>query len=738
MVSSRALARAIPFATQAIIRPTIDRTAVLAHVALKQYMFGGAAASVRALKFLIRCYLRCLYGVGIIKHLPGAYNLVSDKPSFPVVHNGQVLYIPGWATFEPPTPRISPCTVPLSGHLSDGPFYFPYRSQNAFYAWIHFLRGEFQSAYDYVRPYATGAFALLETVASTSLRISRQIYQGATLRNCAITTAAFVGICLVAELTRRQIYKRSVRKAPIVFTPPSQYVTPVPPVIPLAFAAPEGAEDEQPQAPRAIEGDALLAHHRDNYPHQLLDSITSCVPCLAGVCDDHLGPVIIHPGVNINGPRCLAFLASRSNLIMLPSPAISTATYTVTPQGPSFLPFQSRLTTRGPITCHHLGTKHQFDFYTVRFAEVPVVCDANPNMFVVNGKHIVVNRRNATMVETGETIPLAILSTIAARMATSTAEPEKLYDQVGSHLRSKLTARNIRVSYFVEWQLFLIDYTNRASVSAGPSVRDNARFNPTMYHQLRYNFFYYARRLNPFSSVPSREEYTFPDIPVPTYEVFTPRVNADCNEEFRPEGPMPFPVVRAADDPPIIGEPVGDPRADNEQRPVVDGAPRADRAADPQPPPYRADEQPRVLDVDNVPPVQQHMPDPPDLPPAYDGTRGRYVLAVPDCTRARTLTSPTQGDRPFAAIIGDATLSCVPRLVERDDGEAVWGWSLILEGELDWQRYPAPLHLCWTCARHYARMAVTERRSAYGVLARAQGIGNLDYCRVNQEELPPW
>jgi hypothetical protein len=503
----------------------------------------------------------------------------------------------------------------------------------------------------------------------------------------------------------------------------------------LVFRSTVRRSPDPPALPEFVDADGNPLEKK-RYLEELIDDAPITISTPGAVVRNYVEPVIITPGVLLT-ERSLCELTNVPNLVLVPEHTVVHAHLLVTDVGPSFKPFGNLALGDRIISCVLIGKSYGFSVYSIRHAEGQVLIDQPSVRKVVDGKHFIISHDVITCVHPHlESVPTNIIKGISARLATSPAEPAKLYDQAGNFLRSKCVQRDIVVHDLTPWVILLCDAVNRASVSAAPSIRYNLPYGSNCITRAYYNACYHLGRINPFSSQPSNAKWLFPDIAAPVYEVFQARENAKCNEEWKPEPSDPFQVVREDVDASDSEEQFSHPRADDPECGGVNGEEGSGDTADDAPSADR-EEVPagRDPDMDNATAVPDDVPASTDSGPDQPGVRDTGVRYVsPDCAERMFNSAPTEDSAPTALSIGDASLYCIPTRVDTAREKGVYRWILSVDGDFPHQHRISGLHCCGACAEGVANRAVGTKRSAYSALARLQRRGQLKSCRYGSED----
>lgn len=441
--------------------------------------------------------------------------------------------------------------------------------------------------------------------------------------------------------------------------------------------------------------------------------------------------VYVHPGSRITETH-LPYLAMMPNLFLIPD-CSTHADVRTSPYGDIIRKFNVLPTQSGPIEFRHVGDYGDIKLYSVMYCTQEVTVDNPLKQVSVGDKHYIVSPTHTTYVtDVRESVPNSILSDISARLATDKAEPEVLYDRVRTFLSSKLVSNSIKVSDYTPWVIYLVYTVNKSAQEAGPSVRVNLPFNASYTSRFIYNLSTFLYTYLPFSSFPIERVWNYPTVRVPTYEVFTERLNALTRNPFKHEARTPFSIVQPHADATSADQCVSSSGSDDSKCAQLDGTESISSSADTTPhtdfPASHTDD-----NVDDSLATENCLPVPSNLCDVGARVPGPDVYSVPDCTTRDSFVACT-GDTPTDGIsIGDATLYLMPVDFTRRNGSTFPGWEVVVGGGHDGDS--VKLSVCFECAKNHGYRAINSRQaSVYHYLTGLQHR-RVDSCLVNQGTL---
>lgn len=479
--------------------------------------------------------------------------------------------------------------------------------------------------------------------------------------------------------------------------------------------------------------EAELAHH--------VSPNTPCSACVNGTCDNQL-LTIIYPGV-VLCPAAQENLARKPNIILN---AVGSKVHVdcVTSRG---------VKSTRPVV-EHAGRRHNIrgarlefggkgcpiSVYHVYTTPDPVLQAKVYNSKNVGGSIFLMDASLITMISPSrETVPRSVFTSIATRLCTGQFDEARTFEQCRTFLASKLLSLGIELEHYEQWLILLHDQVGRTSTNVGPSLLPFLRFGAPWYERLWYHFMQFIWRYDGFNSLPSNENWTFTNIPVPAYEVIVDPGLAERNEPRVPEAQNPFQDDRPAADAPIGEEPQRDARPDGHEhidvhRDEGNRAPAHPQPADHRPAPIPPEGDNVVLHPPNnpgVPPEANHVPDPPRVgrdPHAILADRTDRLPGAVFGLDRRRVTSSTDG--------GDCVLFHVPVSVPGRFGD-IDGYRILLWG--DRAAAPMPILSCYACSRDRLRRSIAEgERSPYEIVARVCGMhSENNRCAENARRIPP-
>lgn len=456
-----------------------------------------------------------------------------------------------------------------------------------------------------------------------------------------------------------------------------------------------------------------------------------CHGCITWTCEMHTQPIIF-PGL-ILADKALCSLARKSHSILVTKPSKVHAHIYDTAYGLSFRPFSHRMINGEPLSCIKVDERSDMEVYRIVFTNTPNIMERPLKDRVVGSSNFILGNDRVTMTHPHlESVPVDLLSSVAARMATSDAEPAKLQDQCLAFLRSKCTANNIKLTDYTAWTILLTDLTARSSAKASTSIRTNMPFNPSVAQYLTYYFNYYMDRYNPLSHVPKSTEWDFRDIQVPTYEVFTKAENVAYGEERLPESAQPFQDVRPTVTPSVDGESIGCPGADIDQCSDFHGEESPTTSADAEPNFDRPEMPTDGAELDSSITVRDDVSEHATGTLNVTGVREHHIeYSFPNCKVG--CVNPTSSDvqQSLATTIGDADLLLMPRANILPSGKLVYKWVLLLSGNGSHDH--TALQLCFECATQLAQRELASGRSPHSSLLQTHYKRRVVSCKVNTE-----
>lgn len=382
-------------------------------------------------------------------------------------------------------------------------------------------------------------------------------------------------------------------------------------------------------------------------------------------------------------------------------------------------------------------------FYTGQSFELPTP----PELLNTDNRRFLLTSSQITMLDVGtsgrRSVPRHIIDGVVCRMATEAGESGQLYDRCGAFLRSAFKSNEIKVEDLAYWVLLTTHLANRASLSAGNSVRTNIAFGSGIIAEFFARFRMATAIRDPSRSVPTPEKWDFPDILVPTYEVFANCNRASLDHPVRPENPNPFPDIRPTPDatPGDDSERCASP--DGCERSLIDGEKSAGTSTHPESTSDRTDGDEGFIFMQEST-IGELLP---ECPGPSTGGVGVGCGGEPERTTAArrqwrgvALDLDVDNERqPVATSVGDAILELVP-VVRRSSTDSVRRWRLVLSGgELP----GVCLQACYECAL-LAAQRTQGRRLVDGTPVSARHRVERDFgrrgrsaCRVSTGEISP-
>jgi len=175
-----------------------------------------------------------------------------------------------------------------------------------------------------------------------------------------------------------------------------------------------------------------------------------------------------------------------------------------------------------------------------------------------------------TLVSDGvsHTLPTSAITDIATRLATDHSVHGTLFERVQAFLRSYMRSKDILLPHLDVWTDFTIQRC--VQVSYDRYLDGQTTVSPTLWSAIKHKLGWSSgMSIAPFS--PSTENWSFPHVEVPAYEVFKRRIVAD-DGVGTPEKVQPFPDGRSTADAPNNNGGVCGASPNGPERPQFDGA----------------------------------------------------------------------------------------------------------------------------------------------------------------------
>lgn len=195
------------------------------------------------------------------------------------------------------------------------------------------------------------------------------------------------------------------------------------------------------------------------------------------------------------------------------------------------------------------------------------------------------------------TVPSAAIRDIATRESTDPSVSNVLYDRVQGFLRSYLRKKEQEIDHLDAWVDYVVHLT--VEMSANRYLDGQANVPQT----LRGVLMHYLGLSNGTSVAPlapSRENWDYPAVPVPAYEVYQRRITAD-DGVGTPEKVQPFSDGRSTSDAPVDGRSISGASPNGLEHSQLHGAQSAGTPTCPEPAdhPRQADSGNGSPDLDN-------------------------------------------------------------------------------------------------------------------------------------------
>lgn len=464
---------------------------------------------------------------------------------------------------------------------------------------------------------------------------------------------------------------------------------------------------------------------------QVLSPENLCSNCAAGRCMQHTGSVAVFPGVTISHLG-LEKIATRPNVFLSSTKRITHANCVqdggkTSTRIPRTLVTDNRVIKREDV--EYGGGEAPITVFRIFQSPEPTPLPRKTYELTVDGKVFCISGKRVSMIwPVLETVPADIISGITTRLTTDEGSIASLHDHVRSFLASKLIANNIKLTHMQSWVLLICDLTNKHSVVASSALTSNLPVDASCFTRMRYCVQRAVGKWNPLSASPSRTEYEFPEVHVPSYEVFSTQKNVTQGTDFKPEGPNPFQDVRPLTDASVVGESQRSASEDGHECTDVHGDESTGAAADPQPTDNRTNADaggdlilPRTT-------TAQHMPEVADVRAEGPGV-GADVINRPSNNKDRESVPDSGTDSvadPLAASFGEASVYCMPYTRTDSSGQIVQRWNLTLEGGI--YSEPLPLIGCFECVQRVGKTAISRKKDPVSYLADAFSKPNVRSC----------
>ena len=444
------------------------------------------------------------------------------------------------------------------------------------------------------------------------------------------------------------------------------------------------------------------------------------------------------------------FLHTSSYFIVMPSEVQYHAHATVAAglEGPR-LP--ARIVWRGCSFQRVTFKDHTQEIVRYESAPLAMVPPAPVRKFVCGSRNFAEDDATITMLDVGtthESVPLYVVNTIAARLATDSSSPAILYDRVGSFFRSSCKSKNLKLSDHAAWILVVLDRMNRASSIASGNVYENVPFDASWLTRATWRLIRHFRSVNPIDMTPAPTDWQFEDSFVPAYEVHAKQDRAVLNEPLRPEITAPFQDVRPSTDAAPGGGVECSASPDGRECTQLDGVESAGAPTNAESPVDRPDPvQPQGCDLLPHAPSEDDVPEPASVCPEPVGL-GRDVDRCGADFWGIDLAGPLDATRnPVSCFVGDVALHLVPIAARIGPEATIPRWDLIASGGgvlgSEGSERTIRLCCCYDCARNglelFKRVSPgSTKGTTLGVLEKRYASQNpKSSCYICVEGLPP-